>query len=156
MKPNYFLTTFLIMQFATIANSQNALHKVDIYLSPGGNFTGMYFPLNSSCTDTVKETISENSYYMCYLKDCMGAMKFEAFTNGILVIEGNYVNSIDTFKRCVVVDDGHNPNQPMIVKAEEYLQPLKDGTWKYYDKKGKLIKEETWDKGILIEGKKMG
>jgi hypothetical protein len=136
--------------FVIVANSQTS-SNMSIYLAPGGNFYETYFPFNpTSCNDTIKEVISDDEYFICYLKDCKGAMHFEAYKNNCLVIEGDYVNSIDTFKHCVVVNDGHDPDQPFIVVSQEYLQPLKNGSWRYYSSKGRLIKQEAWNDGILV------
>lgn len=150
MKNSIYIIVCTILLFHGLISGQNVKCEVTIYLSPGGNFIGTYFPINSSGNDTVKKVISEEEYYMCYMQDCRGAMKFEAYSRGVRVIEGNYVNSLDTLKHCVIVDDGHSPDQSQVVKVETYFQPLKDGVWKYYNEQGKLIKEEAWSKGILL------
>lgn len=147
--------TFIISFFCISSlHGQNDSCTIYIYISPGGNFYGTYFPTHFSCPDTIKHVMSDTQYYLCYMRDCRGEMKFEAYSNDHVIIQGEYVNSLDTLKHCVVVDDGHDPDQPMVVKVEQYFEPLKDGVWKYYDDQGNLVKKEIWERGILIEEKK--
>lgn len=143
----------LTCALSTTSQGQNAGCSVSIFLSPGGVFDPAYYPFSVVTEQPVKMIIGDTKYFLCYLKDCRGAMDFEAYENGKKMIEGRYINSIDTLKHCVIVNDGHNPDQPMVVKVEEYFEPLKDGVWKYYNNQGKLVKEETWSKGILISFK---
>lgn len=82
------------------------------------------------------------------------------YKNGALLSIGSYIpahteigyndNVVDSLKTLPnysdFIDDDKGVSFPIIV-------PLKDKTWKCYSEEGKLIKEETWDKGKLIKTK---
>jgi len=95
----------------------------------------------------IKEDITEDSYMEVVLYDCMGAMQLKGYKNNLVVVEGNYINSLDTLKACLKVLDPIELKESIII--QKYFQPLKNGTWKYYDLQGKLIKQEEWQNGIL-------
>jgi antitoxin component YwqK of YwqJK toxin-antitoxin module len=100
--------------------------------------------------DTVIESFYGNGdFSKCYLKDCRGAMYYFEYDDSVLVKEGNYINSPDTFKSCRYVTDFSNPDGGVFAVVDPYFQPLKDGVWKYYDSTGAVIKQETWNSGIL-------
>ncbi|MES2836227.1 MAG: hypothetical protein V4667_01775 [Bacteroidota bacterium] len=54
--------------------------------------------------------------------------------------------------------DGNLKNEAFFIKKCKgffclNMRWIEHGKWKFYDEKGKLIKEETWERGSLIEEK---
>jgi len=51
------------------------------------------------------------------------------------------------------IQEGYHCNGNLRFKGRIINNELKEGKWEYWNKEGVLIKEETWDKGELIDTK---
>lgn len=62
-------------------------------------------------------------------------------------VEGQYWITYHVFQRVGKVMDPDTGE--LILAISNYKYPLKTGKWLYYDKKGGLMKIETWENGFL-------
>ncbi|MGF6846848.1 hypothetical protein QFZ51_002083 [Chitinophaga sp. W3I9] len=108
------------------------------------------FPHLEESPDTITIREGETYYLRMLLKSCKGAMYLERhlLSNGILVFSGNYLDAVklDTVQAWAVdpVTGNRTP------RTATHYKPLRTGTWKYYDEKGELLKEEKYENGNLI------
>jgi antitoxin component YwqK of YwqJK toxin-antitoxin module len=99
-------------------------------------------PSNPSSHDKVFSII----YY------CSGIKKMEYCTIGGALI-GNY-KEFNELGQLVV--DGQYDDDPQKIHTHMHIHGVdfdKIGTWKYYDNKGKLVKEEAYNKGKIMKTK---
>lgn len=143
------LIIFIIVTFPCIVQSVRNTDNIYIDLDPGEDFPALSIPYRGSPPETKDIVITDSIHYMMKITDCRGKMYFQAFYGNKLRIEGKYINSLDTFKRCATVEDPFNPGVK-ILQIQKYFQPLKDSIWTYYDQSGKLINKEVWKKGIKV------
>lgn len=94
----------------------------------------------------------DNGYVKIMLLTKKGESLLEEYNkDSVLVKKGQYVGSLDLLKSYAISVD---PNPPYSEKVYvyAYYEPLKTGKWFYYSN-DKIIKEEIWEKGILISTK---
>ena len=142
---------FQVLLFQIICSAVFGQARTLPLLIDVGGSTELLITFEESTPHTDTIAVIEGYYSVCTLEDSRGAMSVKTYTtNHVLIREGRYVNSIDTFKSCVVVEDPYNPGTRQVI-VERYFHPLKNGLWRYYNVKGKVIREERWSQGILEE-----
>ena len=62
---------------------------------------------------------------------------------------GNYIASLDLLRSYNNVYNLTKHTSKIVVG--KYYQPLRDGTWNYYDTIGNIIKSEIYIKGVLAQ-----
>jgi len=86
------------------------------------------------------------------LKDCRGKLNILQYYSypDNLKLTGSYSNCPDTLKTLL---DSIEPVIPYrtFYYVCPYFQPLRNGKWQYYDYKGKIIKDELYENGTLID-----
>ena len=103
--------------------------------------------LNFNCENCIKlldtTIIVFNQEYFAkiFLKNCKGEMDYFLYKNNVLRVSGKYSNSIDTFKS--IAYDVYPEEGIVVPVTTKYFEPLKYGKWKYYNKRGKLVREEN-------------
>jgi hypothetical protein len=102
--------------------------------------------------DNIDVKLSETKKAKIVLNDCMGDMHFKLYENNVLTIDGSYINATDTSIVSVVSSDIVTGND--ITRNDKIFKPRKNGSWFYYDEKGKLLREDVYKAGVLIESKK--
>jgi len=145
----YFITLSILFCISMNCMSQvNDACSIDIFIDvPIGN----YLEVNK-VPDTIKSKLSNGEYIEVELEDCKGAMKIKVSDEEYYIrIIGRYSNSLDIFKHYVYYIEPVTLKEE--IKVEEYYYPLKDGTWKYYNKKAELVKEVSYDMGKFIQMK---
>ena len=97
--------------------------------------------------------MSENRqrFIVLHICDCNGKMKISEYDifDSTLLFEGSYSNGKDS-TRVFPIDDFNQP-EALVFDTITYSIPLRDGIWKYYNTNGKIIKEEKYDSGLLIQ-----
>jgi hypothetical protein len=103
----------------------------------------------------------------------------EYHLNGKKLSEGNYYPDFyyvqaDSARKFILIMDGQDNERSRLPFSKENLDSLskkyeeseisemvfpsrvdvKDGVWKYWDENGTLLREEFWDKGLLIRAVK--
>lgn len=106
-----------------------------------------FTPQQETWPDTIIKKIEDGRELKIVLFDCKGKMHLECFKNKKKIEEGDYVNSLDLLKKYINTVDGTNGIQN--VKVYEYYQPLRSGTWFFYDLKGKLFYKKIYKSGVL-------
>ncbi len=126
-----------------IENDIKPLNKI-IYQVHLKQFSAYFLP--DSCNCQMNIDLLSGGYLKLNLKDCRGEMSFK-FIDTIKKneIEGQYINSLDTLKRYSYERSAIDGNEDISIL--QYFEPLPNGIWKYF-KKGKIIKEEYYEKGI--------
>jgi hypothetical protein len=104
---------------------------------------------NVSISDTIIEKYKNHKIIIVF-SNCFGSGKLKEIEGNVVLAEGEYCSSLDTLKKYILQV---NPNLPLDMKfiVHEYFHPLKNGEWIYKNKKGKVIKKEIWEVGILIK-----
>jgi hypothetical protein len=105
-----------------------------------------------SCKQTITEVDKKNNrYFKLYLKNCKGAMLLECYNlrDSTLKEKGTYMASLDLLKSYVNVYNLTKHTTQIVVA--KYYQPLRDGSWNYYDSVGNIIKNEVYKQGVLID-----
>lgn len=100
--------------------------------------------------DTVVHKNTENAYYRVFLKSCKGTLYVDKklYQGNQLVFSGSYIETgeLKTSKGIELsIVDG---SEKEVIR--QYYEPVKDGIWRYWNKDGQLIKEETYQKGKLL------
>lgn len=113
--------------------------------------------------DEIKESVVYNSLnqeIMIELADTATALYHITDTKGagsltvkdlktdVNIVQGNYVNALDTFKAYLFTfneDEGRE-----LVSVVSYFHPLKNGEWKYWNNEGLLIRTEIYNDGVLV------
>jgi hypothetical protein len=140
--PFYIGIVFHLNGCAQIKSCQNS-----IYIDECGMYNDFI-----KAPDAVTLKISGDKVAKITLNDCMGNMHLKVYNGKILLIEGGYVNATDTSS---IESIGTN-----VVTGEEkseirkVFKPRKDGSWLFYDETGKLLHEDIYKEGILVESKK--
>jgi hypothetical protein len=82
------------------------------------------------------------------IEDCRGKMKISQFdTLGTLMVQGYYINSLDTLKKYSIGKSAIDGSRHIHVL--EYFQPLADGVWRYYAN-GKEPIKKIYKEGVLF------
>ena len=119
-------------------------NKITIYLSEYDYF---FTPQKAECYDTLTKKIEDDKELKITLFDCKGKMHLECFKNNKKIEEGDYVNSLDLLKRYINRLDGIKGTKT--IKVYEFYQPLRSGTWFFYDKKGNILRKEIYKEGVV-------
>lgn len=107
----------------------------------------LFTPQKETCSDTITKKIEDGRELKIVVFVCKGKMHLECFKNKKKIEEGDYINSFDLLKKYINKADGTNGIQP--VKVYEYYQPLRSGTWFFYDLKGKFLYKKIYNTGVL-------
>ncbi|GAO44443.1 hypothetical protein [Flavihumibacter petaseus] len=134
------LMPFLANGF-NLSNSQNR----PIYLL---EFDCTIQPISASCNEKISAELEDGTSLTVQLSDCKGRMHITQLKNKIIVQEGDYINSLGLLRKYYTRVDGISGKQS--IRIFEYYQPLRNGTWRYYNDKGKLIKQQMFNKGIEV------
>jgi hypothetical protein len=131
---------FVLMIIETL----NCCAQIDIYLSD--------YKINitpKKCNDKRSIYLTDSSLLKIDLLNCKGKMNIQQFgKTGILLLSGQYCASLDTLKQYVQV---LNLSLELVkIKVRKFFEPLKDGTWIYYQN-GQIDRKEKYNKGILIK-----
>ena len=118
--------------------------KITIYIS---EYDYSFTPQKEGCIDTLTKTTEDGRELRITLFDCRGKMHLQCFKNKVKIEEGDYINSLDLLKKYINRIDGIKGNQT--IKVYEFYQPLRSGTWVFYDKKGKLLRKEIYKDGVI-------
>lgn len=103
-----------------------------------------------SLNQTVIISISDTSTCFYYITDIKGAGRLIITDNRTeaIIVEGDYSNSLDTFKAYLNVQYEQTLKQELEVIS--YYYPIKNGQWKYYDKERLLLRTEIYKDGVLV------
>ncbi len=104
--------------------------------------------VKSPCQDSLTEYTRDRRQVNVLLNDCMGRMYVKVYKNKKLLEEGSYTNSLDTLKGYTYKKTIGSGQKEMVV--EKYFQPLRDGTWFFYNQKG-VARKVNYIKGIEAE-----
>ena len=96
-----------------------------------------------------KDSINSTSIRKFTRYFCNGQKEREFTWNGLNVI-GPWIQWYSNGKIAI---EGQYPATLPLRKEREYGSTKQQGTWKYYDDKGKLIKEEIYKDGVVLETK---
>lgn len=84
------------------------------------------------------------------VRDYKGEMHLKCFSkDSVLIEEGNYINSLELLVSYKYVIDGTSLKQR--ISVVNYYQPLRNGTWDFYDSFGKILLKKKYDAGILTD-----
>ena len=118
--------------------------KISIYMA---EYDYSFTPQQTGCLDTFTKKVEDGRELKIVLFDCRGRMHLECFKNNKKIEEGDYINSLDILRKYITRVDGINGIQN--IKVKEYYQPLRSGTWFFYDLKGKLLHKKIYKDGVL-------
>ena len=106
---------------------------------------------NLQIGDTVVINQNTHDFAKVLLYDCKGEMYIEAYKDSVLSLIGNYISAKSVSDGIVFVEDIETGE----MKEEKSIKyfPKRNGTWSYFDKNNKIIKEEIYKGGELIETK---
>lgn len=93
-----------------------------------------------------------NNKLIIYIVDTKGKSYFELIDkHNSVVMKGDYSNSIDTLCRYVFSKTLGNTDQKFHYKVFtiKYFQPLKSGTWSYFNSKRRLLRKEVYEFSTL-------
>jgi antitoxin component YwqK of YwqJK toxin-antitoxin module len=82
------------------------------------------------------------------LLTCEGASEVKMYQNDTLILRGNLINGLRLLAGQLLIIDPETYDEH--IGVVEYYEPLPEGLWQYWDTKGKKIKEEVYNKGVLI------
>lgn len=132
----------LLFFLFSLCNVSYAQHNViyfsefEIYLTP------------QKCTDTLKYFFGDSSYILVKLYDCNGASSFVIYdSKNDIKASGYYAKSIDTLKKYVSVYDYNG--DLLRIEVLKYFEPLKEGSWFYYENR-KLVRSERYKLGVKL------
>jgi hypothetical protein len=91
--------------------------------------------------------LSDKRYLVISFKSYRGASDFSVFGKKTKPeLTGHYLDALDTFKSYITAVNPFTLESRLdIIK---YFQPIKNGEWIYYNKKGKIIKKTEYTKGV--------
>lgn len=135
---------FLFCLFILASSFINYSNKIPIYISEYGY---VFTPQKELCLDTLVKITEDGKELKITLFDCRGKMHLQCFKNKVKVEEGDYVNSLDLLKKYINRIDGIKGGQA--IRVYEFYQPLRSGTWFFYDKRGKLLRKENYKQGVI-------
>ncbi len=118
--------------------------RIRIYIS---EYDFSFTPQKEGCIDTLVKTTEDGKVLKITLFDCRGKMHLECFKNKHKIEEGDYINSLDLLKKYINRIDGTKGRQT--IQVYEFYQPLRSGTWLFYDKGGKIVRREKYKDGII-------
>lgn len=104
--------------------------------------------LKAPCQDSLTEYTRDGKKVTILLNDCMGRMYVRIYKNKKLLEEGSYTNSLDTLKGYTYKKTIGSGQKEIVV--EKYFQPLRDGTWLFYNQKG-IVRKVNYTKGTETE-----
>ena len=81
------------------------------------------------------------------LKSCKGELNLKLFNNGILIEEGNYVNSLALLSNYKIGRISSRKKMHDEIIVEKFYQPLRHGIWRFYRE---ITKQEIYEFGILL------
>jgi antitoxin component YwqK of YwqJK toxin-antitoxin module len=102
--------------------------------------------IKSPCQSNIIEHTRDGKKITIQLLDCMGKMNLKVYRNNKILEEGSYINSLDTLKGYVYKKTLGSFEKEIVV--ERYFQPLRDGTWRFYNSKGILYKKVNYIRGV--------
>jgi hypothetical protein len=107
------------------------------------------------CIDTFSAKISRDRTITIHLLSCKGQMNIECYNKNLILMEmGSYINSLDLLKKyvdLVTFDQRYPNNHKVTIGIYSYYQPLRDGTWRFYNDEKKLYMQKNYKKGVLID-----
>lgn len=137
---------FLTICILAISSFLTKSRKIDIYIS---EYDYSFTPQKDGCVDTLLRVIEDGRKLKMTLLDCRGKMYLECFKNNKKSEDGNYSNSLDLLKKYTTRVDGIKGAQT--IQVREFYQPLRSGTWCFYDKNGNLIRKQNYKNGIATK-----
>jgi len=152
MKP-IFLLLFNLIFYTISVYSQNSscdtLFPIQFYIDETDNPLITYAPFHSLQDTIIEHSNIGTSIIKILLKNCTGEAIIWKYRGNSLLIQGQYVSSIDTLKEYATKFNLQGDALGIIVS--KYFEPLKDGLWVYYKKNGKLLRKEQWSNGIKLK-----
>ena len=135
----------LLLYFTNILNAQLDSCIVSIHLKWSDENNNHYskYLNNIPLKDTFKVKFEKDYNAKIFLYDCKGEMYLKLYKNQTLIKEGNYINSLDTLKMYAYNIDPFDGKIYILVRS--YFEPLKCGTWIYYDEKGRFLNEAKFE-----------
>jgi hypothetical protein len=116
------------------------------------NYT--FIPQRQQCRDTFFAKIEGNRFLKIYLFSCKGSMNLECYNKDSVIIEkGPYESSLDLLKSYYYANDVTEHRAK--IKVASYYQPLRNGTWYFYNEKGNLTLQKNYKDGIVVDSLKV-
>lgn len=107
-----------------------------------------FYPAN--CDSTYNFRINQGRHLSINLMNCFGRMEVMCLDDADHIVEkGNYVNSLGLLKEYRTQIEASSLKKTITVVA--FYQPLRDGTWFFYNTNGRLIKKIKYNKGIVVD-----
>ncbi len=103
--------------------------------------------------DTIVKT-EANKKFRLHFFSCQGDMYLQQLdSNGNILMEGPFCKSLDTLREYGIALNPYDPYEDGKMEVEKYFEPLKSGTWLYYNEKHEIYKTELWYQGIIKKKK---
>lgn len=142
MKQNMIFLTVIILTLCCSFCSYSK--KISIYLR---EYNYSFTPQKEGCVDTLSKKLEDGRELKIFLFDCKGKMHIECYKNKNKIEEGDYISSLDLLKKYITTVNGISGGEK--IGVYEFYEPLRSGSWIFYDNKGKLLFKKIYKEGIV-------
>ena len=118
--------------------------KITIYIE---EYDYVFTPQKIGCIDTIVGNLENGKLLKIVLSDCKGTMHIQYYKGKQKLEEGNYIASLDLLKKYITATNGITGKSH--IRVSEYYQPLRSGTWIFYDTKGRVRYKKIYKEGII-------